>query len=448
LSSHPRPARAERRTHARRIASLAIVAALLFAASAGCSLSDAGQASSGRDEALLRLQTPASVWWTGEGSYAVLQAVGKDGRPTVTVWDRATGKLRTYPEYRVVSVEPHEPRFWVVPDSRVVPSSSHDKSAPHVVDIAGDGIDSRPMELYSVRLDEDGKPRSDVDARWHAWSGAGPYSVSVEIDVNRGACASTLRFSETGTSRNAWSAKVPTDVATFEPIGWSRSGLYFAVVTQADASATAEAVAVWTADLETAVADASTLSRAKGDAAVDIITPAPPTWDADVLVFSAADGALVSRREARMPILQPNSGASLAAWSALDTLLYLQQAKGRPVVSGVMPLTEIDMKSDPLALLSSTPPRFAWFAGADNDGLVVGRMAEQGGTEGDITVWRIGNVPNPLDLGPVPGSVTARWSPQGGMLSLAGPMSEPGYTVYLSKTAGGAPAKIISVGAE
>jgi hypothetical protein len=423
------------------------LASLILVAGAGCAASTAGQESSWRDEAILRLQTPASVWWTGSGEYAVVQAVGKDGRLVATAWNRATGDVLTYPGYRVVGVEPHAPRFWVVPDSRVVPSGSHEGAVPHVIDIAGDGVDSPPEELYTVRLDQDAKPRSDVDARWHSWGGSAAYSVSVEIDVNKGACPSTLRFSETGSSRNAWSAKVPTDVVTFEPIGWSPSGLYFAVISAADASATAETVAASVAAWEKAAKDADTLARAKGDQPVDVVTPPPPTWGADILVFSAADGSLARRQKVRVPVLEQNAGANLAAWVADDVLLYIEQSNGRPVVGGLKPLAKIEMSGDLLSKPDGQPLRYAWIAGVDEAGPVFALMADGGGLEGDIRAWRVGDGPaTGVDLGPVAGSVAARWSPQGGMLSLAGPMSEPAWNVYLAKPMGAEPVRIMSVG--
>lgn len=424
------------------------VVGALIATGAGCGLSDDDQASSAQKEALLQLQAPASVWWTGNGDYAVLQAVGKDGRPVMTAWNRATGKLGTYPNYRVVGVEPHEARVWIVPDSRVVPSSIHDAEVPRVVDIAGDGVDSRPDELYVVRLDEDAKPRSDVDARWHAWSGAGAYSVSVEIDVNKGGCPSALRFFAAGSSLNAWSAKVPTDVATFEPVGWSSSGLYFAVITAADASATADVVAAWTRAYEDAVAASRATPEAAAGKPVDILTPPPLTWEADILVFSAADGSLAKREKVTVPILEPNAGANLAAWAGTDDVLFcFQQPENHPVLGALMPLGDIE-SLDPFQLLSSQPPRFAWFAGVEKQQLLVGRMSDSGGTEGDIRVWRIAGGPVLVeDVGPAPGSVTARWSPRGGMLSLGGLRSEPLWTVYLSKTIDGTPVKVFSVDA-
>ncbi|MDO8916036.1 MAG: hypothetical protein Q7W16_08150 [Coriobacteriia bacterium] len=421
------------------------IAAALLVACSGCGLLDADQASYAEEEALLQLQTPASVWWTGNGDYAVLQAVGKDGRLVTTAWNRATGKSSAYAGYRVVGVEPHAPRVWVVPDARVVASSIHGSASPRVIDIAGDGIDTRPDELYVIRLDEDAEPRSDVDARWHAWSGAGIYSVSVEIDINKGGCPSTMRFSETSSSRNAWSAKVPTDVATFEPIGWSPSGLYFAVITAADASATADAVVAWTRACAHAVVASEATPEAQAGKPVDILTPPPPTWRADILVFSAADGSLAKRERVTVPILEPNAGANLAAWSGTDDiLLCFQQFEDHPMLGALMPLGLIE-SLDPFQASSTQPPRFAWFAGSDATQTLVARMADGGGIEGDIWLWRIGEGPGPEDIGPAQGSVTARWSPQGGMLSLAGLRSAPRWTVYLSKTIDGTPRMVFSM---
>jgi hypothetical protein len=289
------------------------------------------------------------------------------------------------------------------------------------------------------------KPRSDVDARWHAWPGAATYSVSVEIDVNKGGCPSTMRFSETSSSRNAWSAKVPTDVATFEPIGWSPSGLYFAVITAADASATADAVVAWTRACADAVVAAAATPEAQAGKPVDILTPPPPTWRADLLVFSAADGSLAKREKVTVPILEPNAGANLAAWAGTDdVVLSFQQPESHPALGALIPVGEINF-IDPFTSVSSPLPRYAWFAGADGTRAVVGRMSDLGGPEGDISIWSTGDGPVPREIGAVPGGVTARWSARGGMLSLAGLWSEAAWNVYVSKTIDSTPTMILSM---
>ncbi|HEX9093102.1 MAG TPA: hypothetical protein VF902_03885 [Coriobacteriia bacterium] len=421
------------------------VAALLLALGAGCGGPLADESASIEREALLRLQTPASTWWTGNGGYAVVQAVGADGRPVVAVWDRSTSKVRTYAHYRVVGVEPHAPRFWVVPDSRIVPWSLHDSGEAHVTDIAGDGIDSRPDELYAVRLDEDAKPRSDVDARWAGWSGSAQYAASVEIDINKGACPSTLRFYSAGSSLNAWSAKVPTDVVTFEPIGWSPSGLYFAVITQADASATADAVAAYVAATKKALADSVATPEAQEGEPTDIALPPQPTRGADIVVFFAKDGAVAARQPVTVPVLEPNVGSNLAAWSVTSDLLsYFGQAGGRAAFGAVASLVET-RPTDPFAWVSSAPPSSAWFAGSDPDGLLVGRVEGSDTTGWETRVWKVGDGRPAATVGPVPGNLTARWSPAGGMLSLAGLQQAKAWTVYLSRTAGGTPAQILTV---
>ena len=436
MTDHDKVARSA--ASARRALGVVFVVAscvLLAAASSGCYLREViGSAPTGT-EPLMHLQTPGSVWWTGGGSHAVLQAVGEDGRPLIVVWNRASGKTRTYRHYRVVDVEPHAPRFWVVPDSRPVPLGvNRDTARPRILDIAGDGIDSRPDELYVVRLDEDGKTRSDVDARWAAWNGVAGYSASVEIDVNKGACPSTLRFYVTAGSLNAWSAKVPTDVVTFEPVGWSPSGRFFAVITQADESATVPAVAAWTsAHGASAASDGG--SAEDGQA---LPLPDPPTWDADIPVFAAADGSLAARQKVTVPVLDANGGASLAAWSGPgDNLLYFHRVDERPTLGALQPLAEIEA-IDPFSLDSSQPPRSAWFAGLDKKGLLIARSGGSEGAGGGIRIWRMSAGSGPVEVGPVRGGVTARWSPEGGMLSLAGyGPTELAWVVHRSKTVGG-----------
>lgn len=408
--------------------------ALVVIAVAGCAPGVPGRTYSGEEKALMQLQTAGSVWWTGNGSHAVLQAVGEDGRPTVEVWERTTGKKRSLPHYRVVDVEPHAARIWVVPDSRPVPLGVNlDTADPRVIDIAGDGVDSLPPELYVADLGENGEPRADVDARWSAWDGKAGYSASVEIDINKGACPSTLRFYKTGGSLNAWSAKVPTDVVTFEPIGWSPSGEYFAVITQADASATVGVVDAWT----NSNGEAASVAR-PGSAPAK-----PPTWEADILIFTAADGSLATRQEVTVPVLVPNAGANVAAWGRDNLLWYFESSSGAQELTAVGTMGPLDLVL-PRFAGSTQPPRAAWVAGPDGDSLVIARLSGEAVVATDL--WRTGGPGDLLSLGTAKGTV-ARHTAEGGMLSLQ-PYSanEMGWVVFRADKPGDAQTEIFAVG--
>ena len=426
--------RAPRFPSGRAVRAVATVLAvtLMSVAASGCMTP--GSQLTAAEQARLRLQTPGSVWWVGKGSHAVLQAVGEDGLPLVVVWNARTGKQTRFAHYRVVDAEPHAPRIWVVPDTRPVPLGVNaDSAAPHTIDIAGDGIDSRPSELYAVRLDESARPRADVDARWAGWEGASIYSASVEIDVNKGACPSTLRFYATGGSRNAWSAKVPTDVVTFEPVGWSPSGEYFAVITQADESATVLAADPWVA----AHKDVTKLPE-PGAAAED-----PPTWQADILVFKAADGTLFARQKATVPLFVPNAGANLAAWTEGDILVYFDSAPGKPVLSSLSPGMALD-QVDPFSSVKGPEPRQAWIAGVDGGRALVALLS---GEKGDETaLWELA-ADGPASRGAVEGSTVARFSAKGGILSLrAYSPKELGWVVFLGKRLGPGQREAFAVG--
>jgi len=367
---------------------------------------------------LSALRTPASAWWSGDGAYAVVQGVGVDDRPVVSVWDRATDDVRTLAGYRVVAVEPHAPRIWLVPDQRK--TGMGEGSAPTtatLLDIAWDGVDAPPTELLSLRLDSDDDPRSDVDARWSAWDGPAGYTVSVEVDVNKGACASALRFGKTRSSLNAWAAKVPTDVVTFEPIGWSPSGRYFAAITQAS-PATADKV----------------LSRYASSEG----TGSAPTYGASLLVFSAADGSLAARDELTVPLHSANSGAAMAAWAGpADTLYHMDLEHDLPTLDALTPDGTdafVDPKLEGWAEWSDA----VWMAGVDGaDALVA--LGGVGGTATDV--YRVAG-PVPLHEGLILGAVTARWSPAGGMLSVQDDEWSGGWTAYVS-TLGGARRRVV-----
>ena len=268
---------------------------------------------------LTDLLTPASAWWSGDGAYAVTQSVGTDDRPVVTVYEVATKSIRTLKGYRVVGVEPAAPRIWLVPDRRKTGLADYSEpTTATLLDIAWDGVDTPPSELYLLKLDRDEDPRSDTDARWAAWDGAAGYTVSVEIDVNKGACPAGLRFDKVHSSMNAWPAKVPTDVVTFEPVGWSPSGRYFAVVSVADAAAAAKAIAGYLGESDP---DATT-----GDETW-------PAWlerEGSLLIFSAETGALVARDAVQLPAARAELGRRGRGVAGPGRRTRAPRPRGRP----------------------------------------------------------------------------------------------------------------------
>lgn len=408
---------------------LAVVTTLVLT---GC-IVGAGREYSPEEKALMRLQTAGSVWWTGGGSHAVLQAVGEDGKPTVEVWDRASGKRRTYQHYRVVDVEPEAARLWVVPDSRPVPLGVNADSAdPRVVDVAGDGVDSLPGELYVIDLKKGGEPRSDLDARWSPWEGSAGYAASVEIDVNKGACPSTLRFYKAGGSLNAWSAKVPTDVVTFEPLGWSPSGEHFAVISQADESTTARLADEWTKSKQV-----STHPPAYRKA---------PGWEASVIIFKASDGSVFRRQHVRVPVLTPNAGSNLLAWGDVEDTAFFIIGSDEVLTYGTGPdgSEMYPRVAEGLAKAFLSDAAQLWFAGVDGGIPVFGRVPGSQKTPDSVEVIRLSA---PDEVMTAEGAVTVRLSEKGGVLSLkAYSENEMGWVVYHAKEPGAPQREIFAVG--
>jgi len=347
----------------------------------------------------------------------------------VSVIKRATGTVRKLKGYRVVDVEPHAPRVWLVPDKRKTGLADYSEpTTATLLDIAGDGVDTPPAELYALRLDSDADPRADVDARWTAWDGPAGYTVSVEIDVNKGACASTLRFGKAGSSLNAWSAKVPTDVVTFEPVGWSPSGRYFAVVTQADVKATDKAIDAYIDDDSAAGA---------------------PTYDASILVFSAADGTLAARDQVNAPLHVANAGASVGAWSGgEDALVHADRVQGRMRLEVLRPDGTDTPVVSPKAAWTKDEGWTAgslWLAGTETSGTLAVYPGLGVLASGELAdVYRVGTGGEPAQIGMLPASVAARWSQDGGMLCLLeDSMSD--WTVYVTDRTGGSRVELLTL---
>jgi hypothetical protein len=207
-------------------------------------------------------------------------------------------------------------------------------------------------------------------------------------------------------------------------------------------------MAAWTRAYDANVQLAKKTSSAAGNAPADIATPPPPTFKAALLVFAAVDGSLAVRQDVDVPILEPNAGANLAAWSAsedVEVLSWFEQSRGVPVMSALAPLAMIE-PVDPRAARSTPPPRYAWFAGTEEGALL---YAEQwdGPEWVGMRLSSIGvNPANALDMVELPNAdVTARWSPYARMLSVGNDGGAANTTVYVSSEPGGATKKAFSV---
>lgn len=393
---------------------------------------------------LQAFQTPASVWFSGDERFAIAQYVDAADVPSVRVQPLAGGKARTLTGYRVVGVEPTGARIWLVPDGEAAGVDGSRETTPRVLDIAGDAMDEPPSELQVLDLLGDAEPRADVDARWKAWKGPGRFTVSVEIDVNKGASPSTLRFGDVESHLNVWSAKVPTDVVTFDPIGWSPSGEYLAVLSQAR-----------TAVVTSAAAFAVTQQGERvplGDLGVPVETTG------SILIFSAADGTLASRVPVVLQAGWPNGGAvalwrgSAASAPASDMLVFLgaeevvEETGEEEPEDGLFAGLFTISPGGPAQLLAHGEEwsRYdTWIAGADGD--VVYVCKGESGFDLDLFSVRGAELGEPASA---PGGVTARWSSTRGLLTLrSSDMSEDRatWTGYLGNDPGTEPRQLFTL---
>jgi hypothetical protein len=186
-----------------------------------------------------------NVYWTGGGQYLVIQSLEvkvTGGRtevgPLVTVVRLKTGGSVTVPGYRVVSVESAAPRVWLVPDPAPgVPGTTAANSTPPAPPQhqAFDGWDE-PAPL--LRVWDVTRPSSTIslpaDEQWQPWRGPSGIVARLTVDPSVGSSPARLSFEQTSqppvTAIAPGMHPIPGDARTFEPVGWSPSGRYFAVV--------------------------------------------------------------------------------------------------------------------------------------------------------------------------------------------------------------------------
>lgn len=164
-----------------------------------------------------------TVAWAGSGRFVVTQHYEGFVEPSVVVWDKETGETRTLDGYRLLFCEPEAPVIWMEPvtEEEALMSDS--------MDGLGDMFDHKPERLVAWRLDDGSEPTDDVSAKWGAWPGPADTIAYLEINPLKGAAPSAVLFNNSAGQGEGVKAKIPDDVITFVPVGWSPSGDYFAV---------------------------------------------------------------------------------------------------------------------------------------------------------------------------------------------------------------------------
>ncbi|PKQ36850.1 MAG: hypothetical protein CVT59_10710 [Actinobacteria bacterium HGW-Actinobacteria-1] len=190
-----------------------------------------------------------AAFWCGDGRYAVVQTteLGLRGfrpqqKPVVVVIDKTTRATRVMRDMRVVSVEVSSPVVWLVPDAAGPLPDTWDAGARAVLGAnqAWDSWDDPEGDLITWDLSTDTTTSIDPlkGGAWQPWTGPAGVSVVGEIDPQTGAAPWILEFTVPGQAQPVeWYAP---DASTFEPLGWSPSGRYFAVVTLLPAYAAAD----------------------------------------------------------------------------------------------------------------------------------------------------------------------------------------------------------------
>lgn len=221
--SGPRDDRRRRRT-------LAVAMALMACAAIGAGAVFLGLLGSTDEDSLERGATRLA--WADEGRWAVVEGVGSgetSSAVSVTAWSTERGAGKAVRGYRVAAVEPHAPVVWLVPAEGV---GSGELTGTGSVWGArrGPDVDAPPDRLLAWRLDATGAPSAAAEARWTPWPGPRDRTAYLEIDVLKGVYPAALLFQSSDGAGEAERAAVPDDATTFRPVGWSPTGLYFAVI--------------------------------------------------------------------------------------------------------------------------------------------------------------------------------------------------------------------------
>ena len=171
-----------------------------------------------------------TVWagWTGSGRYAVTETGpggGLASAVTVDVWDSQSGNTQQLIGYHVLAAEETEARLWVVPADEGTNRPGGVLRALN--DLPDDHKDSSHDGLAVWTVGSAKPVPVSGKAQWAPLAGAGKVTAVLTVDPVRGAWPSGLTFVSKSGSRVA--ASLPDAIPTFEPLGFSASGRYFAV---------------------------------------------------------------------------------------------------------------------------------------------------------------------------------------------------------------------------
>jgi len=221
--------------------------------------------------------------------------------PQVIVWDRETKTSEVVGDYVLVGAERAFPRIYLNSasgdDEWGDPYAGMDERPPY--DQYDDLFDDMPYDFFAWSPGQKPALLDDDTVSWSPWKGSGKSSVEAIID--NGSSPINLFFSTGG-------ERIKANTYGFfscEPVGWSPSGAYFAVVTLQDA------YSEFYQQFD-ALADAALLQSMQNR----------------VLIYSAADGTVVY--ETPLGTGRAASVSSAVMWDSTSDMLYHQVIDSPP----------------------------------------------------------------------------------------------------------------------
>ena len=149
----------------------------------------------------------------------------------VVAYDLETASTVELVDHRLVGVEKAAPVAWVVPDTPRSLSELSEGGTTSFADQAGDAIARRDhgICLWDPSTNTTSAPLPPREPMWAPWVGPSGRTVMIGVDPDVITAPRRLTFVEADGSPGAICWASPIRIG-FEPIGWSPSGRYFAVM--------------------------------------------------------------------------------------------------------------------------------------------------------------------------------------------------------------------------
>ncbi len=256
---------------------------------------------------------PQLVWF-GDDGYLAIQST-QAGKPHVSVWERETGSMTEIEDCVLVGVEKGYPRIYM---TRQVDDGLY--GGPYEGLQGGPLPDQHNDPFYESAwgqlaswspkegVVEYGETFGGPDIEWEPWVGPEDRTVEASFDAGNASAPMNMYFA---TGKNRVKANAFSFISC-EPIGWSPSGRYFAVLTLASHFDSYF------------VGESSYLDETSLNSIMNRI-----------VVYSTADGKPIY--DVPLGRARPKSVSSAAMWDAASDVLYHQLLDAPPDA----PFTEI-----------------------------------------------------------------------------------------------------------